>query len=40
VIDNLLGKLTLVAYADPGQPGALQAAQRRLEAMRERLARP
>ena len=40
VIDNVLGKLTLVAYADPQQPGALQAANRRLEAMRERLARP
>src|SRR6185295_5022786 len=27
VVDNVLGKLYLVVYADPGQPGALRAAR-------------
>jgi anthranilate synthase component 1 len=40
VVDNVLGKLTLVAYADPSQPGALPAARQRLEAMRARLGSP
>jgi anthranilate synthase component 1 len=40
VVDNVLGKLTLVAYADPSQAGALAAANKRLEAMRARLGRP
>jgi anthranilate synthase component 1 len=40
VVDNVLGKLTLVAYADPSQPGALAAARQRLAAMRARLGSP
>jgi anthranilate synthase component 1 len=40
VVDNLLGKLYLVVYADPQQPDALRAATRRLEQLRARLATP
>jgi len=40
VVDNVLGKLYLVVYADPSQPGALRAAQERLQRLRARLARP
>ena len=40
VVDNVLGKLYLVVYADPGQPDALRAAKQRLERLRARLARP
>jgi anthranilate synthase component I len=40
VIDNVLGKLYLVVYADPQQPGALRAAKERLERLRARLAQP
>jgi anthranilate synthase component 1 len=40
VVDNVLGKLYLVVYADPQQPGALQTAKRRLEELRSRLATP
>ena len=40
VVDNVLGKLYLVVYADPQQPEALQAAKRRLEELRGRLATP
>jgi anthranilate synthase component 1 len=40
VVDNVLGKLTLVVYADPRQPGALGAARKRLERLRVRLATP
>ena len=40
VVDNVLGKLFLVVYADPSQPGALRAAQERLQRLRARLARP
>ena len=40
VVDNVLGKLYLVVYADPQQPDALQAAKRRLEQLRSRLATP
>ncbi|MBW8906531.1 MAG: anthranilate synthase component I [Betaproteobacteria bacterium] len=40
VVDNVLGKLYLVVYADPRQPGALGKANQRLEALRHRLARP
>jgi anthranilate synthase component 1 len=40
VIDNVLGRLYLVVYADPGQPGALRTASERLEKLRSRLARP
>jgi anthranilate synthase component 1 len=40
VVDNVLGKLYLVVYADPRQPDALRAAQQRLERLRARLAQP
>jgi len=40
VVDNVLGKLYLVVYADPRQPGALRAAGARLERLRARLALP
>ena len=40
VVDNVLGKLFLVVYADPSQPGALRAAQERLQRLRARLVRP
>jgi anthranilate synthase component 1 len=33
VVDNLLGKLTLVVFAEPGVPGAYQKAQARLKAL-------
>ena len=38
VMDNVLGKLYLVVYADPSQRGALAAAKTRLEHLRSRLA--
>jgi anthranilate synthase component 1 len=37
VVDNLSGRLTLIVYADPMQPGAYEAALARLHAHRERL---
>jgi len=40
VVDNVLGKLYLVVYADPQQPNAFQAAQARLAHLRSRLATP
>jgi anthranilate synthase component 1 len=40
VVDNVLGKLYLVVYADPRQPDALRAAQERLERLRARLLVP
>jgi anthranilate synthase component I len=40
VLDNVLGKLYLVVYADPRQPGALRAAQTRLETLRSRMGGP
>ncbi len=40
VIDNLSGKLHLIVYADPGQPGAYASATRRLHDLKERLAEP
>jgi len=40
VIDNLSGKLHLIVYADPGQPGAYALAQARLGTLRERLKAP
>jgi len=40
VLDNVLGKLYLVVYADPQQPDALRAARARLESLRARLSRP
>ena len=38
VVDNVLGKLYLVVYADASQPDALRAARARLEHLRSRLA--
>jgi anthranilate synthase component 1 len=38
VVDNVLGKLYLVVYADPRQPDATRAARARLEHLRSRLA--
>ncbi|MGH8223003.1 MAG: anthranilate synthase component I family protein, partial [Woeseiaceae bacterium] len=40
VLDNVLGKLYLVVYADPQQPDALRAAKQRLASLQARLARP
>jgi len=40
VVDNVLGKLYLVVYADPREPGAWRAAQERLKGLRARLALP
>jgi anthranilate synthase component 1 len=40
VVDNVLGKLYFVVYADPRQPGALAKANERLEALRARLLVP
>jgi len=40
VVDNLRGKLYLVVYADPREPGAYVAACARLEHLRSRLAAP
>ena len=40
IVDNLSGKLTLVVYAEPGRPGAFQAAQARLKQLLEKLRAP
>jgi anthranilate synthase component 1 len=40
VMDNVLGRLYLVVYADPREPGAWRAARERLERLRARLALP
>jgi anthranilate synthase component 1 len=40
VVDNVLGKLYLVVYADPSEPGAYRRARERLEHLRARLAAP
>jgi anthranilate synthase component I len=40
VVDNVLGKLYLVVYADPQQPDALRNATRRLEQLLSRLSTP
>ena len=40
VMDNVLGKLYLVVYADPREPGAYRAARDRLERLHSRLASP
>jgi anthranilate synthase component I len=40
VMDNVLGKLYLVVYADPRETGAWRAAHERLERLRSRLALP
>jgi anthranilate synthase component 1 len=38
VIDNLSGKLHLIVYADPGQPGAYARGEQRLRELKDRLA--
>jgi anthranilate synthase component I len=40
VVDNLSGKLTLVVYAEPGVPGALQNARARLKELLAKLRQP
>ena len=40
VMDNVLGKLYLVVYADPREPGAWRGARERLQRLRTRLASP
>jgi anthranilate synthase component I len=40
VVDNVLGKLYVVVYADPQQPGAWARAQERLDRLLSRLAAP
>jgi anthranilate synthase component I, non-proteobacterial lineages len=40
VVDNLSGRLTLIVYADPLQPGAYEAALGRLNEHRQRLQAP
>ncbi len=40
VVDNLSGRLSLIVYADPMQPGAYESALARLHAHRERLLAP
>lgn len=40
VVDNLSGKLTLVVYAEPGVPGALQKAKARLKELLAKLREP
>jgi anthranilate synthase component 1 len=40
VVDNVLGKLYLVVYADPRQPRAYARARERLDELRHRLVRP
>ena len=40
VMDNVLGKLYLVVYADPREPGAYRAARERLQRLRAQLALP
>ncbi len=40
VVDNVLGKLYLVVYADPRQAGAYGRARERLDELRRRLVRP
>ena len=40
IVDNLSGKLTLVVYAEPGKPGAFQAARARLAQLLAKLRAP
>jgi anthranilate synthase component 1 len=40
VVDNLQGKISLIVYADPAQPGAYRAAHERLHALRMKLRAP
>ncbi|HSS69363.1 MAG TPA: anthranilate synthase component I [Casimicrobiaceae bacterium] len=40
VVDNLAGKISLIVYADPAQPGAYVRGQERLQALRRKLRAP
>ena len=40
VVDNLAGKIYLIVYADPGEPGAYARARNRLQALRRKLREP
>jgi anthranilate synthase component 1 len=40
VVDNLAGKISLIVYADPAQPGAYARGQERLQALRRKLRAP
>jgi anthranilate synthase component I len=40
VVDNLAGKISLIVYADPGEPDAYAKASARLQALRRRLREP
>jgi len=40
IVDNLSGKLSLVVYAEPGQPGAYRRAEQRLAELLAQLRRP
>jgi anthranilate synthase component I len=40
IVDNLAGKLSLVVYAEPGQPGAYRHAQKRLDELLAKLRQP
>ncbi|NDP42539.1 MAG: anthranilate synthase component I [Aromatoleum sp.] len=40
VVDNLAGKISLIVYADPGEPGAYAKAAERLQALRRKLRLP
>src|SRR5690606_19954325 len=40
VVDNLTGKLYLIVYVDPDEPGGLARAQQRLRELRARLRAP
>jgi anthranilate synthase component 1 len=40
VVDNLAGKISLIVYADPGEPDAYHRAQERLQTLRRKLRAP
>ncbi len=40
VVDNLAGKISLIVYADPGDPDAYAKARERLQALRRKLREP
>ena len=40
VIDNLSGKLSIIVYADPGEPGAYERAKERVSSLKAKLSTP
>ncbi len=40
VVDNLAGKISLIVYADPGEPDAYARARERLQELRRKLREP